>query len=243
MRRVKAIVEYDGSSYCGWQYQDGVRTIQGEIEKALQIIFKEKIGIIGAGRTDTGVHARNQVFHCDIPEYDLIKLQKSLNGLLNNDIVIKKVGICTEDFHARFDAISRSYRYYISIVPTALLRNQLWYLQFPVNLTLLQEGATLIINQEDFQSFCKTGSDNKNFLCKIYKSRWFKKKELLVYEIEANRFLYGMVRALVGTMIDLGRGNLTLCDFENIFRLKDRRVVKKSAPALGLVLEKIKYKI
>ena len=241
MQRIKAVVEFDGSGYCGWQYQENDKTIQGEIERALQVVFKDRIGITGAGRTDAGVHARNQVFHADIPDYSLYKLKNSLNGLLNADIVIKQIERCSDNFHARFDAEKRRYRYYVSEIPTALARSFSWHIVFPVNITLLQAGASLICAYNDFKSFCKSGSDVNNYHCQIFDSRWIKQNGLMIYEICANRFLYGMVRAVVGTLIDLGRGKITLSEMNEIILSRDRTKVLNSAPAKGLVLEEIYY--
>lgn len=241
MQRIKAVVEYDGSRYCGWQYQDNTKTVQGAIEQALQVIFKEKIGIVAAGRTDSGVHARNQVFHADIPVKDLKKLLNSLNGLLDTDIAIKRIEFCPGKFHARFDAVRRRYRYYITEVPTALDRNYSWPIHFPVNIALMQAGASQICEYEDYKSFCKTGSKVKNYKCRIFTSRWLRRKGMLVYEIEANRFLYGMVRAIAGTLVDIGRGKLSLKNLNEIIKSRDRSRVLNTAPAKGLVLENIYY--
>ena len=144
MHRIKLTIEYDGTAYCGWQFQKKQVSIQEEIERALSIIFKMDIRIVGAGRTDTGVHARNQVAHLDIPEYDPGKLKQSLNGILKPDIRIKNAQLCTTDFHARFDAKKRYYRYQICQVPTAIQRGFAWQIFFPINVTLMQEGADII---------------------------------------------------------------------------------------------------
>lgn len=241
MHRIKLTLEYDGTAYCGWQFQKNQVSIQEEIERALYTIFKMDIRIVGAGRTDTGVHARNQVAHLDIPEFDLGKLKHSLNGILKSDIRIKNIQESTPGFHARFDASLRYYRYQISQQPTALNRAFAWQIYFPMNIELMQKGADVIARTKDFKAFCKIKSDVKNHLCNVNKSHWFEKDDLLVYEISANRFLHGMVRAIVGTLVDLGRG---LIDFEmlkNIIEQKNRTLVLNTAPAHGLFLEKIIY--
>lgn len=241
MHRIKLTIEYDGTAYCGWQFQKKQVSIQEEIERALSIIFKMDIRIVGAGRTDTGVHARNQIAHLDIPEYDLGKLKQSLNGILKPDIRIKNIQKCAADFHARFDAKKRYYRYQICQMPTVINRTFAWQIYFPINITLMQEGADLIAGTKDFKSFCKTKSDVKNHLCEIFKSHWFIKDDLLVYEIAANRFLHGMVRAIVGTLVDIGRGQIDLGLLKKIIKSKDRTQVLNTAPATGLFLEKIVY--
>ncbi|HHE55229.1 MAG TPA: tRNA pseudouridine(38-40) synthase TruA [Caldithrix abyssi] len=241
MRRVKAVFEYDGTNYYGWQLQKGQRTIQGEIEQALKIIFKKRIPVTGSGRTDTGVHARNQVAHFDIPETNLNILKRSLNGLLASDIVVKSLEFCAPDFHARFDAKKRLYRYYISPQPTALNRNFAWVVWQPLNWTLMQVGAERIKPVQDFRAFCKVKSEVKHHRCLILESRWLRKEDLLVYEITADRFLHGMVRAIVGTLVALGSGKITLAEMERIIDSGDRRLVPQTAPARGLVLEKVEY--
>ena len=241
MQRIKLIIEYDGSGFAGWQYQKEQPTIQSEIEKALRIIFKKEIQVTGAGRTDAGVHARGQVAHLDIPEYDLQKLQRSLNGLLTNQIVIKNINYCDSDFHARFSAVSRRYRYYISLQPLAINRHQIWSISYALNLRLMQMAAGMIEKTENFQAFCKIKSEVNHYLCTIMRSRWFFKDDLLVYEVKANRFLHGMVRALVGSMIDVGQGHFSLKDFSEIISSKDRTRLRTTAPAKGLILEEVEY--
>ncbi len=239
--RVKLIVEYDGSAYFGWQFQNKQISVQETIEKALFIIFKKQIRITASGRTDRGVHARFQVVHMDIPDFNLCRLKRSLNGLLARDIVVKSITQCTNDFHARFDARLRTYRYTISTVPSALYRDFAWFVYYPLNIVLMQEGADIITHCHDFQSFCKTGSDVKNHLCEINNSRWLAQDQLLIYEVTANRFLHGMVRAIVGNLVDLGKGKLSLENFKKIIEARDRTLVKTSAPPQGLVLENVTY--
>lgn len=241
MQRIKLVLEYDGTGYCGWQIQKGQSSIQQELENALSILFKHKIRVTGAGRTDTGVHARNQVSHCDIPEADLYRLKSSLNGLLNGDIVIKEVQAAEADFHARFDARSRRYRYYITTTDTALNRFYSWNIHHRLNLTLMQIAAEMISGVEDFKSFCKIKSEVKHYRCQIFHSHWLKRENLLIYEIEANRFLHGMVRAIVGSLVEVGRGKLTLLELQRLIQSGDRTQVAATAPARGLVLEEIRY--
>ncbi len=241
MQRIKLIIEYDGTNYLGWQSQKNKQTVQDAIEQALQIIFKRPIPITAAGRTDTGVHARNQVAHLDIPIYDLYKLKHSLNGLLKEDIVIKGIQNCVKGFHARFDATSRIYRYYVSQEPLAIYRRFVWPFYFPLNVSLMQAGAHLIGKTEDFKTFCKPKSDVKNYNCKIQQSKWFYKDNILVYEIAANRFLHGMVRAIVGSLISLGQGKISLHNFKKMIKSGDRTRIPLTAPAKGLILEKVIY--
>ena len=239
--RIRLTVEYDGGAYFGWQFQKGQRSVQGEMEKALQVIFKKKIGLTASGRTDSGVHARNQVVHCDIPDFDLFRLKRSLNGLLDRDIAVKSVKSCEQNFHARFDAKKRCYSYTIALRPTALRRDYSWQVFYPLNLTLMQRGAGMIREFSDFRAFCKVRSDVNNYLCTIYESRWRIKDDFLIYEICANRFLHGMVRAITGHLIGLGKGAVDLREFREAMESGDRRRVKTSAPPQGLVLENVFY--
>jgi tRNA pseudouridine38-40 synthase len=241
MQRVKIIIEYDGSDYAGWQLQKKQVTIQEEIEKALLVIFKEDIRIAGAGRTDAGVHARGQAAHFDIPDFDLFKLKRSLNGLLANQIVIKDIISVPHDFHARFSALYRRYRYYISRETVAINRNYVWYVNYSLNIRLMQIAAEMIRETEDFQAFCKIKSEVNHYLCDIMESRWFFIDDLLVYEVKANRFLHGMVRALVGSMVDVGQGKFSLKEFRDIIKSKDRTKLRTTAPAKGLILEEVGY--
>lgn len=241
MPRAKLTIEYDGSAYCGWQQQANGRTIQGEIQNALAVIYKSNIKITGSGRTDAGVHARNQIAHCDLPDTDVYKLRRSLNGLLKNDIVIKNIETVHDGFHARFDATEREYRYYLSRKPTALMRTTSWLCLYPLNITLLQLSAARFFKYKNYKSFCKAHGGNKTYFCNIKKSYWTAEGDMLVYTVAANRFLYGMVRALVGAMLWVGQGKIKLSDLDKIIKAQDRTLVPFSVPGKGLVLEKITY--
>ncbi len=241
MRRIKLVIEYDGRQFFGWQRQKNQVTVQEKIEQALFTIFKQRISVIGSGRTDTGVHARNQIAHADIPDFDLFRLKNALNGLLSEEIVIKHVNHCEADFHSRFDASGRLYRYYISQEPAAIFRNWVWQIYFPLNLTLMIKGAEIIEQTHDFRSFCKAKSEVNHHRCTIYHNRWFYRDALLVYEISANRFLHGMVRTIVGAMVELGRGKFSLDDFIHGVESRDRKCMPFSAPAQGLILEEVRY--
>ena len=240
--RFRLIIEYDGSAYNGWQIQNGQLTVQGEIEHALKQIFSDHIGIIGAGRTDTGVHARGQVAHFDF-EYqkDPEKLLRSLNGILKTDIRIKDISLVNSNFHARYSAKLREYHYCITPRPTALLRDYSWYLTYNLDLKRMNRAAKGITGRKDFTSFCRTKSEVNNHFCHIKKAQWLKKNDLLIFIIRADRFLHGMVRALVGTFVDVGRSKLNVADINGILRDKNRSLASQSAPARGLILEKIYY--
>ena len=235
-------IEYDGTNYAGWQVQKKQITIQGEIERNLYIIFKESIKIIGAGRTDTGVHARGQVAnfkHSSVIDFD--KIQRSLNGLLKKDIRIKKVFQVNNDFHARYSAILREYHYNIVLNPTALHRNFCWYIPYKLDLDKMRKAAEGVIGQHNFKSFCRIISDISNYDCRVKETYWKQNGELLTFVIQADRFLHGMVRALVGTLIDIGRNKLQVSDITRILSKSDRTFAAQSAPAKGLILERVYY--
>lgn len=235
-------IEYDGTSFAGWQVQKGQTTIQGEIEKAIQIILKQKTSITGAGRTDSGVHARGQVAHFDFSNnLDVIQFQRSLNGLLPREIRIQDCERVSEDFHARFSAKDRKYCYYITAKPSALLRHYSWYISYNLNLKNMQKAARLILGRKNFKSFCRSKSDVSHHLCDVKNAEWIENESLIIFEIQADRFLHGMVRALVGTFVDIGCDKLNEDNFKDIMVNGDRRLASQAAPAKGLVLEKVYY--
>ncbi len=240
--RYSLLIEYDGSDYSGWQIQKAQKTIQGEIEKALEVVLKTKTGIIGAGRTDTGVHAKGQVAHFD-SNSDLVleKFQRSLNGLLPNDIRIKRCKAAEDDFHARYSAKERKYSYYISNEPTAIYRLYSWQLNYNLDITQMQKAANKILGKHNFKSFCRNISEVSHHLCTINSVDWIIKESILKFEIAADRFLHGMVRALVGTFVDIGIGKLTIDDFMRIVDAKDRTKASQAVPARGLFLDQVKY--
>jgi tRNA pseudouridine38-40 synthase len=240
--RFRLLIEYDGSAYNGWQIQNGQLTVQGEIEQALTQIFSDHVGVVGAGRTDTGVHARGQVAHFDL-EYQLDpgKLLRSLNGILNTDIRIKDISLVDSKFHARYSAKLREYHYCITPYPSAILRNFSWHLTYHLDLSRMNKAANCIIGRNDFTSFCRTKSDVNNHFCHIKKAQWLEKNDLLMFIIQADRFLHGMVRTLVGTFVDVGRSKLDITDLQEIIKDKNRALASQSAPARGLMLEKVYY--
>jgi tRNA pseudouridine38-40 synthase len=236
--RYRLLIEYDGQNYAGWQVQKGQRTIQGEIERALGILTKVSVRITGAGRTDSGVHARGQVAHFDLSETaECNRLQRSLNGLLDRDIRIIDVTAVSFDFHARYSACEREYRYYITRKPMALQRSYFWYINYPLDVNLMNQAAECIVKMKDFRSFTREGSDINHYLCDIKKAVFNEAGDTLIFTIVANRFLYGMVRSLVGALVDIGRGRLMI---ENVFPQSDS-MLWQSAPARALVLERIGY--
>lgn len=249
MRNIKLVLEYDGTNYHGWQTQPDLPTVQGAVEEALAQLTKTPIQIIGAGRTDTGVHAEGQVvnFHTDssIPQ---VAFQKGLNTLLPRDIVVCSVTEVDADFHARFSATSRRYRYTILNRPysSALLRHTAYFYPAPIDLKSVNAICQSIVGKWDFSSFQKTGSDRLNPVCKIFEAHCWKVDDCVYFEIEANSFLRGMVRAIVGTILKCTKhasGNIenACAQFHSILEAEDRALAGPSAPAHGLSLIRVEY--
>ncbi|MCJ7507362.1 MAG: tRNA pseudouridine(38-40) synthase TruA [candidate division Zixibacteria bacterium] len=241
-RNIRLEIEYDGTNFSGWQVQSKRRTIQREIENRLEKILREKIVLIGAGRTDAGVHALGQVANFKTKsKLKIENILRGLNSLLPADIVIKNIKEVNEKFHARFSAKSRVYRYRIYSGRTALLRDFVWEVGYRLNLDKMKKATRKILGRHDFSSFCVAKSSKESNICKVLRADCRKKGNELVFEIEADRFLHSMVRALVGTIVDVGRGYFSISDFQNILLSKDRKKAGLTAPAKGLYLVKVKY--
>jgi len=243
MRNIKIIVEYDGTDFVGWQRQAAGRSVQAEIESVLRTVTDEYVVITGAGRTDAGVHARGQVANFKIEAtISTNDLRRALNGLLSDDIVVHNVDEVEDHFSARYSARERTYRYLISRNPTAIDRRFCWQLFYQLDLELMNQASGVIVRTKDFQSFCRANSGVDNYLCNVFEARWdVQSPAMLVFRIRSNRFLHGMVRALVGTIVDVGRGYLTLEEFRDVIDAKDRRKAGMAAPPQGLFLEEVLY--
>ena len=242
LRNIKLEIEYDGTDFYGWQVQPKLRTVQGEIQDRLNIILKHEVNLIGSGRTDVRVHALRQVanFKTDTP-LDGESILRALNGLLPDDVVITKVEEVDLDFNARYNAKSRLYKYRVYLGRTAILRRYVWEVLYSLNLNKIVEATDEISGEHDFSSFCVAESIKENNVCKVMSSTWEKSENELVFVIEADRFLHTMVRTLVGTLIDVGRGYFSVLDFVKILKAKDRRKAGPTAPACGLYLVEVKY--
>ena len=236
-------IQYDGSDFHGWQVQPKQRTVQGDIEKALCKIFSEKkITLIGAGRTDAGVHALAQVAHVELNDrFSPDELCRALNGTLEKDVRIDLVETVKGDFHARFSAIAREYEYYLVENYSPINRQYVANLKWEVDLELLNECATILLGEHDFSSFCKSNSEVENKICKISKAHWKNVGERLIFFVRADRFLQHMVRYLVGTMLEVGRGRYDLMDFLALINNNAKKAMVVRAPAKGLFLKKIYY--
>ena len=236
-------IQYDGSDFQGWQMQAKGRTVQGDIEDALSVIFPgEKITLIGAGRTDAGVHAKGQAAHISLPSKHTAKeLQNALNGNLKQDVHIDMVEDADKDFHARFSAISREYEYHMVKHFSPVTRKYTIPLKWKVNCKLLKECADLLPGEHDFTSFCKSTAEVDHKLCIVHSASWEESTEMFIFKIRANRFLQHMVRYLVGTMLEVERGRYSLTDFINLLNNEKTKAVVLRAPAQGLFLKKVYY--
>ncbi|MBS4013401.1 MAG: tRNA pseudouridine(38-40) synthase TruA [Bacteroidetes bacterium] len=238
-------LSYDGTNYHGWQKQPGDVTVQETLEEALNTILREDVNLTGAGRTDTGVHAREYFAHFDTklsPEKIAKKnLVFKLNSILPKDIAIHEIFSVKNDAHARFDAISRTYHYQISTKKDPFLQGRAWINNRPLDIEKMQAATKLLFKHTDFTSFSKSNTQTKTNNCKIISAEWIKDEHLLIFKITADRFLRNMVRAIVGTLVDVGLGKISISDFDHIIKAKSRTKAGYSVPACGLFLEKIEY--
>ena len=240
----KLTLEYDGTNYHGWQLQKNAVSIQGALEAALSQIFSEAIRVRVAGRTDAGVHALGQVTSFKTEKsIDLYRLQRALNGLLPRDIIVRKIEEVPETFNPRFDALSRTYRYQIwnHRWPSAIWARYSWHVAFPLNVEVMNQAAKLLVGEHDFSSFQGADWIEHNPKRTILRSEVRQDGEFLVYTVEARSFLRHMVRNIVGTLVDVGRGALSLEDFAIIFAACDRTRAGVNAPPQGLFLVTVTY--
>ena len=231
---------YQGAAYSGFQVQKNANSVQAEIEKALQVFYRQQFELTGSSRTDAGVHALQNFFHFDSP-IPLADASYQLNAILPGDIVIKNIREVKADAHCRFDALSREYRYYIYHQKNPFIADTAYYYPYALNFDLLQEAAAAILQHNDFTAFSKRNTQVKSFLCDIYSSEWLQEEDQLVYQVKANRFLRGMVKGLVGTMLQAGRGKISVAGFKKIIESKDPSKVDFSVPSQGLFLCKVQY--
>jgi tRNA pseudouridine38-40 synthase len=237
-------ISYKGTSYHGWQVQPNSITVQKILDEALSVVLNEQISTIGAGRTDTGVHALVFCAHFDSLKTDLHINEKvifRLNSFLPKDISVKSIKKVLPDANARYSALSRTYKYNISRNKNPFSDQVSWYLHGEINISKMNEAASLLSNYSDFTSFSRLHSGAKTNICKIYDAYWEKSDSEIVFTIKADRFLRNMVRAIVGTMVDIGTGKIDLKALENILTARDRCRAGKSAPAKGLFLVDIEY--
>ena len=243
MKRYFIYLSYNGKNYCGWQIQPNRITVQQAIEEALSILLQEQVLAVGAGRTDSGVHAMCMVAHFDSAKnINSLSLCKKLNGILPNDIAVSKIVEVVPEAHARFDAISRTYKYYITTKKNPFCEDFAYRIPSVLNFEMMNEAAETLLEYEDFTSFSKLHSDVKTNNCKVMYAKWKQEGDSLwVFTIQANRFLRNMVRAIVGTLFEVGRRKITIEDFREIIELKDRNIAGTSVPAHALFLVSVSY--
>lgn len=238
-------VSYKGTRYSGFQVQQNALTIQGEIEKALQIFLRHKkhqhIQLTGSSRTDAGVHALQNFFHFDFDDEFQTGWLYNINAILPADIVLKNILPVAPQAHCRFDAVSRSYSYYIYAYKNPFIADTAYFYPYPININLLNEAAGVLKNYIDFTSFSKKNTQVKTFNCNIMESYWQQEGDALIYTVKANRFLRGMVRALVATMLQVGRGTITVQQFKQIIEDRNNNQSKFDAPGHGLTLVSVNY--
>jgi tRNA pseudouridine38-40 synthase len=237
-------ISYRGTSYHGWQIQPNSDTVQKTLDEALSVVLNEKISTIGAGRTDAGVHAIFFCAHFDSDSPDLLTISNlvfRLNQYLPLDISVNSIKKVVPDANARYSAISRTYKYYISRTKDPFSDNSSWYLHGKMDITAMNDACRILFRHSDFTSFSRLHSGAKSNICKIYNAGWEESDNRLVFTIKADRFLRNMVRAIVGTSVEIGFVKMDLKEFEDIILAKDRCRAGKSAPAKGLFLVDIEY--
>lgn len=234
---------YDGTSFHGWQVQPNGCSVQEELQKALSTLLRQPVATVGAGRTDAGVHARKMVAHFDIDApVDCDQLAYRLNRMVPRSMAVYKVEPVADDMHARFSARKRTYRYFLHTRKDPFLRHYSCEMHFDLDFTKMNEAAAILMQYSDFGAFCKSHSDVKTTICRVMYAQWHQTSPTEWYfEISADRFLRNMVRAVVGTLVDVGRGRLTLDEFRSVIEGRKRTAAGESMPANALFLEDVEY--
>ncbi len=244
-RKIKLVIAYDGTRYHGWQFQKNGLSIQAVLEEKIQVMTREQVKVIGSGRTDAGVHALGQVCHfATRTRLEPDEIQKGLNSLLPDDILVRLAEAAPADFHARYSVKSKIYEYRIlnRREPDVFLRNYVWHVSYPLDLKVLGQCLSLIQGEHDFTSFRSTGSNNQNPVRCIFKAGLRGPEDGLVrLVLEANGFLRHMVRSMAGTLVDVGMGKISVDGFLDILEAKDRQRAGIKAPARGLFLVRVVY--
>ena len=243
-------VSYKGTVYSGFQSQQNANTVQAEVEKAINILFHlpsmqrgegQGVRLTGSSRTDTGVHALQNFFHLDYEKELNLHFIYKLNAILPEDIVIKAITLVSDEAHCRFDAISRRYNYHIYRYKDPFIKEQAFFFPYKLDMQKLQQAAAILKEYNDFTSFSKRNTQVKTFQCQIIESNWLLQDNYLVYNVKANRFLRGMVRALTATMLKVGREKISIEEFRDIIEAKDCTKASFAVPAHGLFLMQVEY--
>ena len=242
MPRYKLTIEYKGTRYSGWQKQPNAPTVEDEIEKALSRILQEPIDVIGQGRTDSGVHAEGQVAHFNTSQtLDRHKILFALLGVLPGDIAVWEMEKVGQNFHARFDATARQYRYQISTRPSPLWRDYSEMILDDLDVEKMKACSEMVLGNHDFESFTYSSEEQPGTQCRVYASAWSVNEPVIYYRIRANRFIRHMVRRLVGSMMQVGRGKMEVEEFENLLQTPRTDKSGHGASSKGLILEKVEY--
>jgi tRNA pseudouridine38-40 synthase len=242
MQRYFIHLAYRGTAYCGWQVQPGDQTVQGTLHDALAMLLRVPVETVGCGRTDTGVHASSFFAHFDADfEFDLDKTAKKLNAMLPADIAVFQIFPVNADLHARFSATERSYQYHLHTQKDPFTEGLSVFTPYQLDVDRMNQGAQILLQTRDFASFCKAGGNQHTTFCALTACKWVAHSKGYRFEISADRFLRNMVRSVVGTMIDLGRGKIDLKAFEAIVQSKDRSAAGTSVAAHGLFLTDVRY--
>ena len=242
--QIKLTVEYDGTNYSGWQLQSGQDSIQARLEAALQRIFATPMRVRGSGRTDAGVHARAQVASFTLPRaFDPAELNRALNATLPTDIVITNAELVDDTFDPRRNAVARVYEYRVlnRQLPSAFEYRYSWLVRDALDFDRMNDAASLFVGDRDFAAFRTLGNDLKTTVRRVFSSKWKREGELLIYRVEANSFLRHMVRTMVATMIEVGRGKMNSRFITELFECRDRSMAPAAAPAKGLFLVEVRY--
>ena len=242
MFNYKLTLQYDGTRYAGWQIQENALSVQEVIKGSIRQILQEEINLIGAGRTDAGVHALGQVANFKVyKELDLFRFKYSINSVLPDDISINNIELVDENFHSRFSAKKRAYIYLISTQKSPFFDRYSYNFYSELNPQKLNEISSTLTGNKDFSSFSKNNPEVQNKNCEVFEARWRKEKNLFIFYIEANRFLYGMVRAIVGTILKAYSSENSIAYVEKVFSMKNRDAAADAVPSKGLFLFKVKY--
>lgn len=243
MTRFKMVLAYDGTNYAGWQTQPDIPTVQDTLENAIQKIVQQSISVVGAGRTDSGVHAEGQTAHFDLnTNQDPQSLVNGLNAVLPDDIAVLQIERVDKKFHARFDATAREYRYQIATRPHPLLRNQVWYYDRRLDTGAMRIAIESLIGDHDFGTFCKANADVNHTRCEVYDAHLVEEYDgIVIFRIRANRFLHHMVRSITGTLIEIAEHKRKAHDMISLLSNPDRKEAGSTAPAKGLILERVFY--
>lgn len=242
MFKYKLTIQYNGTNYHGWQRQENAKTIQQELEVAFTTVLREKISLIAAGRTDTGVHAIGQVAHFTSEQkIDIYKIHFAVNSILPKDIYVYNFELVDINFHARFDAVKRSYYYLITTKRSPFFQNFAFHYFYSVDIKELNELSNVLMGEFDFSSFSKNINEQENTICIVHDIHWYKRGDIIYFLIEANRYLHGMVRSIVGTILEIAKENRNEEELKRILLSKDRKNAGQSVPPHGLYLYKVKY--